>query len=88
MFLGEEKLTRKRYACCVVMISYRVAIKYMNRVFNNRDDALRTLREISILRQCHHPNINKIMDAYIPQTKDSYNSVWTVLVLVMLHTQA
>ena len=54
----------------------------MNHVFNNRDDALRTLREISILRQCHHPNINKIMDAYIPQTKDSYNSVWTVLVHV------
>ena len=70
------------------MISYRVAIKYMNHVFNNRDDALRTLREISILRQCHHPNINKIMDAYIPQTKDSYNSVWTVLVLVMGRTQA
>ena len=88
MFLGEEKLTRKRYAYCVVMISHRVAIKYMNHVFNNRDDALRTLREISILRQCHHPNLNKIMDAYIPQTKDSYNSVWTVLVLVMLHTQA
>ena len=64
-----------------VPMLYRVAIKYMNHVFNNRDDALRTLREISILRQCHHPNINKIMDAYIPKTKDSYNSVWTVLVL-------
>lgn len=26
-------------------------------VFNTNTDALRTLREISILRQCHHPNI-------------------------------
>ena len=32
------------------------------------------------MRQCHHPNICKIIDAYIPKDKDTFNSVWIVMV--------
>ena len=35
----------------------RVALKRIINVFRTKTDAKRTLREISILRQCHHPNI-------------------------------
>ena len=52
----------------------------MHHVFYNQEDALRSLREISIMRQCHHPNICKIIDAYIPKDKDTFNSVWVVMV--------
>lgn len=55
----------------------------MHHVFNSNEDALRALREISILRQCHHPNICKILDAYIPKDKDTFNSVWVVLVFIL-----
>lgn len=60
----------------------RVAIKYMHNVFSSREDALRTLREISILRQCHHPNVCKILDAFIPRSKETFQSVWIVLVFL------
>ena len=52
----------------------------MHHVFYNQEDALRSLREISIMRQCRHPNICKILDAYIPKDKDTFNSVWIVMV--------
>lgn len=38
----------------------RVAIKRINDVFRTKTDAKRTLREITILRQCNHPNIAKL----------------------------
>lgn len=56
----------------------------MHNIFNSREDALRTLREISILRQCHHPNVCRILDAFIPRSKDTYQSVWIVLVIVFI----
>ncbi|CBK19656.2 uncharacterized protein [Blastocystis hominis] len=68
VFLGVKKATNEN-----------VAIKYMHHVFYNQEDALRSLREISIMRQCHHPNICKIIDAYIPKDKDTFNSVWIVM---------
>lgn len=56
----------------------------MHNIFNSREDALRTLREISILRQCHHPNVCRILDAFIPRSKDTYQSVWIVLVVMII----
>ena len=38
----------------------RVAVKKINDVFRTRTDAKRTLREITILRQCNHPNIAEL----------------------------
>lgn len=41
-------------------LATRVAIKRINDVFRTKTDAKRTLREITILRQCNHPNIAKL----------------------------
>lgn len=41
-------------------LNSRVAIKRIDDVFRTRTDAKRTLREITILRQCDHPNICKL----------------------------
>lgn len=39
---------------------WRVALKRINNVFRTKTDAKRALREITILRQCHHPNIAEL----------------------------
>ena len=44
---------------------HRVALKRIVNVFRTKTDAKRTLREISILRQCHHPNIVKLKFALL-----------------------
>ena len=36
------------------------------------------------MRQCHHPNICKVIDAYIPRSKETFNSVWLVIVGVLV----
>ena len=43
-----------------LFVRNRVAIKRIDDVFRTRTDAKRTLREITILRQCNHPNICKL----------------------------
>lgn len=66
-----------------MVIGPRVAIKYMHHIFSSREDATRTLREISIMRQCNHPCICKVLDAFIPRGKDKFNCVWLVMVLIV-----
>ena len=48
----------------VFSFHHRVAIKRIEDVFRSRVDAKRTLREITILRQCNHPNISKLLYTY------------------------
>mmetsp|Transcript_21710 Transcript_21710/g.69922 ORF Transcript_21710/g.69922 Transcript_21710/m.69922 type:complete len:502 (+) Transcript_21710:17-1522(+) len=55
----------------------RIAIKCIERVFNTNTDALRTLRELSILRQCRHPNILHIKHIMIPPIHD-FRDLWVV----------
>ena len=55
-------------------IKRRVAIKRIDDVFRTRTDAKRTLREITILRQCDHPNICKLQQK---------SAVCTLTILVM-----
>ena len=51
----------------------RVAIKKINDAFNNMVDAQRTLREIYILKELHHPNIMKLYNLKIGKNhKDVY----------------
>lgn len=40
----------------------RVALKRIANVFGSPEDALRTLRELSILRQCDHPCVVGALD--------------------------
>ena len=55
-----------------------VAIKRINDVFRTKTDAKRTLREITILRQCNHPNIAKLKDLIVPPDEFTYRNLWIV----------
>ena len=59
VYLAEERKTGEQCASFGI-VSRRCAIKRIDDVFRTRVDAKRTLREITILRQCHHPNIAKL----------------------------
>lgn len=41
------------------------AVKFLPRPFHNSQITRRTLRELSIMRQCDHPNIVKLMGAFV-----------------------
>lgn len=58
-----------------------VALKRVVNVFRTADDALRTLRELSILRQCHHPCVVGVLSALEPPagTEGDFDSVWLVM---------
>ena len=53
----------------------KVAIKKIHNVFDNRIDALRTLRELMLLRHLHHDNVICLKDIMMPANlnfKDVY----------------
>lgn len=68
----------------------RVAIKRINDVFRTKTDAKRTLREITILRQCNHPNIAILKyrclrylifrDLIVPPEEFTYRNLWIIQV--------
>ena len=58
-----EKPENSRFA--ILPFPCRVAIKRIEDVFRSRVDAKRTLREITILRQCNHPNISKLLYVHL-----------------------
>ena len=55
-----------------------VAVKVIEEVFTTTTDARRTLREISILRQCNHPNISKLVTVISPINTRIFNELWFV----------
>ena len=74
---------------CLECLFYdRVAIKRIDDVFRTRTDAKRTLREITILRQCDHPNICKLRykiikgmmdrDVLVPPDEHTFKNLWTI----------
>ena len=56
VYLAVDNETEEEYAHLCSSLS-RVAIKRIDDVFRTKVDAKRALREIVILRHCHHPNI-------------------------------
>lgn len=56
----------------------KVAIKKINRAFDNLMDAKRTLREIKILRHFAHENIIRIKDILRPTSLDKFEDVYIV----------
>ena len=60
-----------------------VAIKVVDGVFNSSTDAKRTLREMTILRQCDHKNVAKCHTVLPPaaSTRKNFNTMWLVLEL-------
>ncbi|EYU24090.1 hypothetical protein ABFS82_12G002200 [Erythranthe guttata] len=60
----------------------RVAIKKINNVFGNRIDALRTLRELMLLRCIKHENVICLKDVMIPTNLYGFKDVYLVYELM------
>ncbi|KAF8687501.1 hypothetical protein HU200_043197 [Digitaria exilis] len=60
----------------------KVAIKKINNVFDNRVDALRTLRELKLLRHLRHENVIALKDIMMPVHRRSFKDVYLVYELM------
>jgi mitogen-activated protein kinase 1/3 len=60
----------------------RVAIKKIHNVFQNRIDALRTLRELKLLRHVRHENVISLKDVMLPPHRNSFKDVYLVYELM------
>ncbi|KAF8100135.1 hypothetical protein N665_0230s0020 [Sinapis alba] len=60
----------------------RVAIKKIHNVFENRVDALRTLRELKLLRHVRHENVIALKDVMLPSVRSSFKDVYLVYELM------
>ena len=60
----------------------KVAIKKINNVFENRVDALRTLRELKLLRHIQHENVIALKDVMMPTHQTSFKDVYLVYELM------
>ncbi|GMH06499.1 hypothetical protein Nepgr_008339 [Nepenthes gracilis] len=60
----------------------KVAIKKINNVFENRCDALRTLRELQLLRHIKHDNVIVLKDVILPTNRMSFKEVYLVYELM------
>lgn len=60
----------------------KVAIKKINNAFENRVDALRTLRELKLLRNLRHENVIALKDIMMPSYRRSFKDVYLVYELM------
>jgi serine/threonine protein kinase len=60
----------------------KVAIKKITNVFENRIDALRTLRELKLLRHIRHDNVIALKDVMMPIHRTSFKDVYLVYELM------
>lgn len=60
----------------------KVAIKKIHNAFDNRIDALRTLRELKLLRHLRHENVIALKDVMMPIHRRSFNDVYMVYELM------
>ncbi|KAK9038866.1 hypothetical protein V6N11_023709 [Hibiscus sabdariffa] len=60
----------------------KVAIKKISNVFGNRVDALRTLRELKLLRHIRHDNVISLKDIMMPAQRTSFKDVYLVYELM------
>ncbi|XP_073283060.1 mitogen-activated protein kinase homolog NTF3-like, partial [Primulina huaijiensis] len=60
----------------------KVAIKKIYNAFENRIDALRTLRELKLLRHLRHENVIALKDVMLPIHKGSFKDVYLVYELM------
>ncbi|GAB2226146.1 hypothetical protein Drorol1_Dr00021939 [Drosera rotundifolia] len=56
----------------------KVAIKKIHNVFENRVDALRTLRELKLLRHLHQENVTRLKDVMLPTHRMNFKDVYLV----------
>ncbi|KAK8624390.1 hypothetical protein V6N13_065735 [Hibiscus sabdariffa] len=60
----------------------KVAIKKINNAFDNQVDALRTLRELKLLRHLRHENVIALKDVMMPIHRSSFKDVYLVYELM------
>ncbi|XP_042425010.1 mitogen-activated protein kinase 4-like [Zingiber officinale] len=60
----------------------KVAIKKIHNVFDNRVDALRTLRELKLLRNLRHENVISLKDIMMPPHRKTFRDVYLVYELM------
>ncbi|KAG4999918.1 hypothetical protein AAZX31_08G112500 [Glycine max] len=60
----------------------KVAIKKIGNIFENSIDALRTLRELKLLRHIRHENVIALKDVMMPIHKTSFKDVYLVYELM------
>nr|GMC52258.1 mitogen-activated protein kinase homolog NTF3 [Ipomoea batatas] len=60
----------------------KVAIKRIHNAFENRVDALRTLRELKLLRHLKHENVIALKDVMMPIQRSSFKDVYLVYELM------
>lgn len=60
----------------------KVAIKKIHNVFDNRVDALRTLRELKLLRHLRHENVIQLKDVMMPNHPRTFKDVYLVYELM------
>ncbi|KAG8377834.1 hypothetical protein BUALT_Bualt08G0074800 [Buddleja alternifolia] len=60
----------------------KVAIKRIHNAFENNIDALRTLRELKLLRHLRHENVIALKDVMLPIHKGSFKDVYLVYELM------
>ncbi|KAL8250594.1 hypothetical protein R6Q59_034287 [Mikania micrantha] len=60
----------------------KVAIKKIHNAFDNRIDALRTLRELKLLRYLRHENVIRLKDVMVPIQRKSFKDVYLVYELM------
>lgn len=56
-----------------------VALKCITDVFRSTEDAKRALREVAILRQCHHPNVIGFREVLRPPNAEDFSELWIVI---------
>jgi len=56
-----------------------VAIKRMRKLFNNKMDCKRILREVSILKRLNHPNVVKLHDILDVKDVENFNNIYLVM---------
>ena len=58
----------------------KVAIKHIDRVFADKADTVRIIRELRFLRLLRHPNIVAVSEVLIPQREKSFDDIFNVLI--------
>ena len=68
--------------CINTETNEKVAIKKISNVFERPVNALRTLREVKLLRHIRHENVIALKDVLLPAQRERFNDVYLVYELM------
>ena len=76
VYLGGIQAARNKHT------GEKVAIKHIDRVFADKADTVRIIRELRFLRLLKHPNIIGVVDVLLPQQRTSFDDIYIVFELL------